>query len=169
MTTIGERFSQLIESLGMNESSFAKTIDKSRSMIGLVVNGKSKPGFDFLELVCLKFPQVSRDWLLAGEGEMFRSEQANPPLAQNPDNYLHEHLHTLEGNFARLAAQLQAKDHQLETKDHQIEAKDSQIANLQEMLKMALVGKPNGVAAAGSVIRVHPATQQIVEPVGATA
>lgn len=149
-TTIGERFAQLIESLGMNENSFAKSIDKSRSMIGFVVSGKSKPGFEFLEVVCKKFPRVSRDWLITGEGEMFKAEQGPS------DSYLKEHLHTLEENFNRLASQLEKKDQQLEAADKRAEGLQRTIDGL-----MGMPGKSIDVPFESRVLPLWPELKKV--------
>ncbi len=76
-TTIAQRFEALIKALKMNNNSFAVSLGKSASNIKIVVEGTSKPGFDLLELVLRTYPQVSSDWLLKGEGEMFKSDPKN--------------------------------------------------------------------------------------------
>ncbi|GAB3911479.1 hypothetical protein GCM10028803_53020 [Larkinella knui] len=100
-TTINERFKKLIEALGLNPNSFAKRLGKAQSSIAVIVEGKSKPGYELLEKVFANFPQVSRDWLLMGEGEMFRKEEKSA----GADKYLQEHLQTLEKKFETLLAQ----------------------------------------------------------------
>lgn len=128
-TTINERFISLIKAVNMNTNSFAKSIDKAYTSVEAICKSKTKPSYDLLESVFRKYPQLSRDWLLMGDGEMFRNMK-QPDQGGPTDEYLHDHLRTLEENFTRLA--------------HQLEMKDQQIAGLQRTVD-ALVGKSEGV------------------------
>ncbi|MGX7688076.1 hypothetical protein ACWA1C_12990 [Flectobacillus roseus] len=74
-TTISQRFEALIKALKMNNNSFANSIGKTSTMIKFIVDGKSKPGFDLLEQVLITYPNVNSDWLLRGEGEMFKETE----------------------------------------------------------------------------------------------
>lgn len=110
-TTIGERFSQLIEVQKLTTNAFATSLGKPYTSIKVILDGISKPGFELIEKVLTTYPNVSSAWLLLGEGSMFRTFDNQ---SDKPDNYLREHLHTLEENFNRLAVQLEKKDQQLE-------------------------------------------------------
>ncbi|MBO9638423.1 MAG: helix-turn-helix transcriptional regulator [Siphonobacter aquaeclarae] len=70
--TISQRFEELLKHLRLNPNQFSKEIGKPRSTIQVILDGRSKPGFDFLELVLLHFPDINPAWLMTGEGEMFR-------------------------------------------------------------------------------------------------
>lgn len=99
-TTIGKRFELLIHALKMNNNSFAVSLGKTSTSIKIIVEGTSKPGYDLLELVLKNYPQVSSDWLLRGEGEMFRSEQKAEPtlwltLKQNYENTIEDLRYTI--------------------------------------------------------------------------
>ncbi|MDI9859655.1 helix-turn-helix transcriptional regulator [Flectobacillus roseus] len=101
-TTISQRFEALIKALKMNNNSFANSIGKSPSNIKFVVDGSSKPGFDLLEQVLKTYPNVNSDWLLRGEGEMFKQTEkvvAEPTLWQtlkeNYENRIEELQYTI--------------------------------------------------------------------------
>lgn len=68
---ISNRIEFLISALGMNNNSFANSLGKSASNIKQIIDGKSKPGFDMLNLIKKKHPNVNLDWLLLGEGQIF--------------------------------------------------------------------------------------------------
>lgn len=87
-TTIGQRFEALIQALKMNNNSFAVSIGKTPSMIKFIIDSKSKPGWEVIEEIGKKYPQVNSNWLLRGEGEMFIKEQE----AQAPDAKLWERI-----------------------------------------------------------------------------
>ncbi|MDQ1085679.1 helix-turn-helix transcriptional regulator [Siphonobacter sp. SORGH_AS_1065] len=72
MTTVNQRMQELIKTLKMNPSSFAKSIGKPHSTIANVTDGRSKPGFDILELILEKYPEINPLWFIRGIGEMFQ-------------------------------------------------------------------------------------------------
>ena len=72
---ISKRFEAMIASLEMNNNSFALSIGRSPSNIKPIIDGKSKPGYDMLEAIFKKYPQINRDWLLMGEGQIFRNQK----------------------------------------------------------------------------------------------
>ena len=79
--TIHLRLQQLIEALDISVLEFARQLGEHRGeKIYHVLHGRMKPGYDTLEKILVAFPQVNGDWLLRGEGLMFRSV-AHSPLA----------------------------------------------------------------------------------------
>ncbi|WP_303311648.1 helix-turn-helix transcriptional regulator [Hymenobacter sp. BT730] len=70
--TIGQRFSQLIQELGMTKNAFAISLEKTATVIQHLVEERNKPGFDLLCKVFEVYPNVSKDWLMQGSGPMFR-------------------------------------------------------------------------------------------------
>ena len=84
-STINERFQEMISLLGISNNAFAISIGKTSTTINNIVDGKSKPGYELLEAVFKVYPQVSRDWLLMGEGEVFRKKQVENNSSQMLD------------------------------------------------------------------------------------
>lgn len=74
-TTIAQRFEALIKALKMNNNSFAKSIGVSSTAIISVTSSRNEPGFKILTNILEAHPQVSSNWLLRGEGEMFIKDQ----------------------------------------------------------------------------------------------
>lgn len=112
--TINQRIDTLISALNKNHKTFAESLGKAPTIIYNVVSGRNKPGYDLLELICEKHSNVSRDWLLMGEGDIFRETKEEP----RPDGYLQEHLRNLEKQFAEMremfSAELNVKNRQIE-------------------------------------------------------
>lgn len=75
-STINERVDVLIKHLRKNAKTFAESINKTPTAISTIVNGRNKPGFDLLEAIFKTYPQISRDWLLLGEGPMILDDSA---------------------------------------------------------------------------------------------
>lgn len=69
-TTIGQRFTQLIQQLGLSKNAFALSLDKTATVIQHLVDERNKPGYDLICKVFEVYPNVSKDWLLLGNGPM---------------------------------------------------------------------------------------------------
>ncbi len=96
-TTINERIAQLISKVARSQSAFAASLGKKGGSISPITTGKSKPGFELLELIIDTYPQVSADWLMKGEGQMFK--KAVDPNGQG-DGYLMKYIAELERSNA---------------------------------------------------------------------
>ena len=80
-TSVGQRFSQLIQQLGMSKNAFAMSLDKTATVIQHLVDERNKPGFDLMRKVFEVYPNVSKDWLLMGEGPMLLNGASISTLA----------------------------------------------------------------------------------------
>jgi hypothetical protein len=109
-STINERFVLMIEVVGKNPNSFAKTLGKGYTSIDSIVKGKTKPSFDLLEAVFDTYPQISPDWLMKGEGGMLRSSPSTTPPKEpvRDDAYLQEYMVRLENQFRSVLAEKQS-------------------------------------------------------------
>ncbi|TDN39418.1 XRE family transcriptional regulator [Hymenobacter sp. UV11] len=72
--SIGQRFTQLIQHLGLSKNAFAQSLDKTATVIQHLVDERNKPGYDLLCKVFETYPNVSKDWLLLGNGPMLVEE-----------------------------------------------------------------------------------------------
>ena len=70
---ISDRMSALLAALNMTPYQLAKELGyKAPEKIYTIINRKSKPGFDTLTDIFTRFPELSSEWLMRGEGEMFK-------------------------------------------------------------------------------------------------
>jgi hypothetical protein len=74
--SIGQRFTQLIQHLGLSKNAFAQSLDKTATVIQHLVDERNKPGYDLLCKVFEVYPNVSKDWLMEGAGPMLKSDDA---------------------------------------------------------------------------------------------
>ena len=73
-----QRLKQLIDELGMNINSFSKECGyPSSATIWRIVDDNKKPSTPTLDKICNRFPQVNREWLLTGLGNMFTTTTAS--------------------------------------------------------------------------------------------
>ena len=74
----------LIQQLGMSKNAFAMSLDKTATVIQHLVDESNKPGYDLICKVFEVYPNVSKDWLLLGDGPMLLTSNATdaaPPAA----------------------------------------------------------------------------------------
>ena len=76
-TSIGQRFTQLIQHLGLSKNAFAQSLDKTATVIQHLVDERNKPGYDLLCKVFEVYPNVSKDWLMEGAGPMLKPDAAS--------------------------------------------------------------------------------------------
>ncbi|HLK97253.1 MAG TPA: helix-turn-helix transcriptional regulator [Hymenobacter sp.] len=77
---IHSRLQQLIDALNLSVLEFARQLGESRGeKVYHILHGRLKPRYDTLEKILVAYPQVNADWLLRGEGLMFK--QLNSPSA----------------------------------------------------------------------------------------
>jgi transcriptional regulator with XRE-family HTH domain len=68
--SLNERIREILEKSGLTSSEFADEIDVQRSSISHITSGRNKPSLEFVTKIKSKFPAISWDWLINGEGEM---------------------------------------------------------------------------------------------------
>jgi transcriptional regulator with XRE-family HTH domain len=51
----------------------AKEIGIQRATVSHVLNGRNNPGYDFLHNLLTRFPKISAEWLMTGQGPMYKS------------------------------------------------------------------------------------------------
>jgi len=84
-SSVGQRFSQLIQQLGMSKNAFALSLDKTATVIQHLVDERNKPGFDLMCKVFEVYPNVSKDWLLLGSGPMLLNAAVNSGQTAVPE------------------------------------------------------------------------------------
>lgn len=86
---IQDRVKLIIKANSLTSSEFADKIGIKRSNLSHVLNGRNKPGLDFLSKVINTFPNVSASWLLTGNQredtslEESRIEEKKPAKSAN--------------------------------------------------------------------------------------
>ena len=73
-----KRLQQFLDAENISQAQLAETLGVARAGISHILSGRNKPGFDFLESMATRFPQISMDWLLTGKGRMYTDSPAVP-------------------------------------------------------------------------------------------
>lgn len=78
-----DRFLQYIEYKGVTENKATVDCDLSKGLLGQAKSGKSDLGNKTIEKVLNFYQDLSRVWLLTGEGEMLKSETTQNSRGDN--------------------------------------------------------------------------------------
>ncbi len=67
-----ERILRLLKEENLTAGRLADILGVQPSSISHLVSGRNKPNFDFIANVLRRFPAIRPEWLVLGEGEMYR-------------------------------------------------------------------------------------------------
>ncbi|MFI3261861.1 MAG: helix-turn-helix transcriptional regulator [Rikenellaceae bacterium] len=89
-----ERLSILLSVKGLTALKFAEIMNVQPSSISHLLSGRNNPNYDFILKLIERFPDISPDWLLLGQGDMFRVIHTTPveeaPREEKPIIEVHE-------------------------------------------------------------------------------
>ena len=104
------RIQKFIDAEGLTAARFADSIGVQRSNVSHILSGRNKPGFDFIEKMLRKYPELNADWLILGKGYMYKESHMpslfNVPTIENSDK-----THDEPVNIAISEAQNKATSH----------------------------------------------------------
>lgn len=69
-----ERILKIIKQEQLTSAKFADMIGVPRSSISHVLSGRNNPSLDFVQKVLHSFPNIDTDWLLDGQGTMYKRD-----------------------------------------------------------------------------------------------
>ena len=69
-----EKLRDLMTKEGLKPSQLAEIFGIKPAGISHMLSGRNKPGFDSLQKMLRRFPQINPDWLLLDQGPMYRSD-----------------------------------------------------------------------------------------------
>ena len=81
-----ERLSKIIAAESLTPALLADKMGVQRSGISHLLSGRNYPSFDFLQKLLIYFPKLNADWLILGQGSMYKSTDADiPNLFTSPE------------------------------------------------------------------------------------
>ena len=78
------RLNQLLQVEGMSKSEFAERLDVAPATISHLLSGRNKPSYEIIRAIGEKFPELSLDWLINGNGKMFKTDGISPDTTSSP-------------------------------------------------------------------------------------
>ncbi len=82
-----ERILQFIQSEQLSSTQFADTIGVQRSSVSHILSGRNNPSFDFIRKILLTYHQIRAEWLILGEGVMYKSDESRELFDENAPVY----------------------------------------------------------------------------------
>lgn len=79
-----ERLLKFLSRQQLTSKQFADLIGVQPSSVSHILSGRNKPSFDFMEKIALYYPSISLEWLITGNGSMFR--ETKQPSGSNEKN-----------------------------------------------------------------------------------
>ncbi len=83
METIAERIKELIETLQLSNSEFAKQTNLNPATVSHILGGRNKASLQVIENIKSTFTNVNIDYLITGEGDLF-TNVTNVNAAKEP-------------------------------------------------------------------------------------
>lgn len=77
---MNSRLLRFLEAENISQAQFADTLGVARAGISHILSGRNKPGFDFIERLALKYPNLNIEWLITGRGKMYRDSSSQGSL-----------------------------------------------------------------------------------------
>jgi transcriptional regulator with XRE-family HTH domain len=71
------RILEFLKAENKSSAQFADEIGVQPSSISHIISGRNNPSLDFIMKMLTKYPALSTDWLLFGNGQMYREKQIN--------------------------------------------------------------------------------------------
>lgn len=72
-----DRLMKIITSEGLTSSMLADEMGIQRSGISHILSGRNYPSFDFLQKLLTRFPKLNAEWLILGQGSMYKTTATN--------------------------------------------------------------------------------------------
>lgn len=82
---MNDRLQQFLTAENINQAQFADSIGVARASVSHILAGRNKPGYDFIQNMLKRYPDLNVEWLLTGQGKMYKSrtkEQKAPAQAK---------------------------------------------------------------------------------------
>ena len=70
-----KRVIKIKQNYKLTQAEFADRINVQRSSVSHMVNGRNKASADLVIRILEAFPQISAEWIMRGEGEMFKKDK----------------------------------------------------------------------------------------------
>lgn len=77
-----KRLQRFLDAEDITQSQLAEKLGVAKASISHILAGRNKPGFDFIQSMAQCYPDLNLDWLIAGKGKMYKSQ--NSSLATQP-------------------------------------------------------------------------------------
>jgi hypothetical protein len=129
-----ERVRMLLKEKGLSFNAISETSAIQAQFSRAFGKGKSgRLSYDLIEIVLRKFPEVSADWLLMGEGDMYKKTTELPPVDVSSEESI-EH----SAEIARLVREKNEMADIIENQKEEIIRLQAQIEILKDVVRESM-------------------------------
>ena len=115
MYDIANNINVFIKSIRLTANAFAKNIGIDQANMSKMLRGKQKISDKTVDKICAAYPELSRNWLLTGEGEMLNPTPSTTSTIDK-QRMLEELIdHYADGNKAKFARMLEVSPQTVST------------------------------------------------------
>ncbi|MDD2284448.1 MAG: helix-turn-helix transcriptional regulator [Paludibacter sp.] len=84
------RIEKIMQIEGLSSGQFAQEIGIQNSTLSHILNERNKPSLDVMKKILNRYPNIHSDWLILGQGSMFRKElhSQTPTLFRDDDEII---------------------------------------------------------------------------------
>jgi transcriptional regulator with XRE-family HTH domain len=79
MSSERERIEKLMKSMNLSARQFASEIHVQPGTISNMMGGRNNPSYEVIKRIMERYPTLNPEWLIAGRGEMWRTEPGKEP------------------------------------------------------------------------------------------
>lgn len=83
-----DRIIQIMRLAGLSNAEFADKIGISTSSLSHIFSGRNNPSLDMVKRLHKSFPNISLNWIMYGEGEMYAQETGNTPDPKPEESFM---------------------------------------------------------------------------------
>ena len=126
-----ERLTKYMELRGLNDNIVTKECSLSQGLIGQARKGKCDLGAKAIDKILKIYQDINRVWLLTGEGEMLKSNEAPEPtlqLSAKAEGLVEKLITSMEAAMASMQTTI-------DTQKQIIESQKAEIERLQRALE----------------------------------
>lgn len=112
MDNLSGRVVKVMELKQVNKTEFSSMLGISPAILSHISSGRNKPSVDVLQKILTTYPDISADWLLMGQGDVFRAKNINKETIIDAltaiDNRVQEEANNLIGIKELIKQQIEA-------------------------------------------------------------
>lgn len=76
---MNDRLQQFLAAENITQADLAETIKVTPASVSHILNGRNKPGYDFIAGMLRHYPNLNIEWLISGKGKMYKTDRQQEP------------------------------------------------------------------------------------------
>ena len=85
-----DRIKLIMENENLTSARFADKLNINRAVISHILNGRNNPSLDVVTKILSEMDYINPEWLIIGEGEIYKNGTGPKPVTKEPDLFSQE-------------------------------------------------------------------------------